>query len=168
MTIEDASPREGRVGSEDRYITGLAHISVHVRDVDEATAFWMDLFDAEPFRDRPGRQLFHVILSGVVLAFFEQPGVIDTTVAYPHYAFTATPEGMRVLSKRLEDAGVRTHPFWTRDRITALMYFRDPSGNLFELYCPKYDRPDELRMATDRNGDYEPPIGDLMYDWPQG
>lgn len=168
MTVDDASNDSAKTGVQDTYITGLAHISVHVRDVDEATAFWMDLFDAEPHRDRPGRQLFHVEISGVVLAFFELPGAVDTRLAYPHYAFTTTPEGMRVLKKRLDDVGVKTHPFWTRDRITALMYFRDPTGNLFELYCPKYDRPDELRMATDRGGDFEPPIDDLMYDWPKG
>ncbi len=167
MTVQNVSQEKKKIGVQHNYILGLNHISVHVRDVDEATAFWMDLFEAEPYRDRPGRQLFHVKISGVVLAFFQQPGVVGTKVAYPHYGFTTSPEGMRVLKKRLDDSGVKTHPFWTRDRITALMYFRDPSGNLFELYCPKYDRTDELRLASDRNGDYEPPIDNLMYDWPK-
>lgn len=166
MTAQDAAQERDKAGIKNDYILGLSHISIHVRDVDEATAFWIDLFEAEPYRDRPGRQLFHVSIAGVVLAFFDQPGVIGTKVEFPHYAFTASPEGMRVLKKRLDDAGVKTHPFWTRDRVTALMYFRDPSGNLFELYCPKYDQTDELRLASERNGDYEPPIDDLMYDWP--
>jgi len=168
MTTSGETREKTKIGVQEKYISGLAHISVHVRDVDEACAFWIDLFEADPHRDRPGRQLFHVELAGVVLAFFELPGAVDTGVSYPHYAFTTTAEGMRVMKRRLDEAGVKTHPLWTRDHVTALMYFRDPTGNLFELYCPQYDRPDELRLATDRGGDFEPPINDLMYDWPRG
>lgn len=168
MSVQNVPQEKNRIGIQDKYILGLSHISVRVRDVDEAAAFWIDLFEAEPYHRRPNGQVFEIRLSGVVLAFFDAPGVIGTKVAYPHYAFIASPEGMRVLKKRLDDAGVKTHPIWTRDYIKALMYFRDPSGNMFELYCPKYDRPDELRLAKARNGDFEPPIEDMMYDWPKG
>lgn len=167
MSTLDVSS-EKKIGVQNNYILGLNHISVHVRDVDEACAFWMDLFEAEPYRDFPGKRLFHVQISGVVLAFFEQPGVIGSKVEFPHYAFTASAAGMRVLKQRLEDAGVKTHPLWTRNKIEALMYFRDPSGNLFELYCPDYDRVDELRLASEKEGgDFRPPLDDLMYDWPK-
>lgn len=165
-TLSISSERE-KIGIQNNYILGLNHISVHVRDVDEATAFWMALFEAEPYRDFPGKRLFHVQISGVVLAFFEQSGVIGSNVEFPHYAFTASPEGMRVLKKRLEDAGVKTHPLWTRNRTEALMYFKDPSGNLFELYCPEYDRPEELRLAADKEGgDFRPSLDDMAYEWP--
>lgn len=168
MSTLDVSSKE-KIGVQNNLILGLNHISVHVRDVDEATAFWMDLFEAEPYRDFPPKQLFHVQISGVVLAFFEQPGVIGSKVEFPHYAFTASPEGMRVMKERLEKAGVKTHPLWTRNQIEALMYFRDPSGNLFELYCPEYDRVEELRLSSDKEGgDFRPNIDDLAYHWPQG
>ncbi len=167
MSVQNASQEKRKIGVQNNYILGLSHISVHVRDVDEASAFWIDLFEAEPHRRRPDGQIFEVQLSGVVLGFFEAPGAIDTEAAYPHYAFVASPEGMRVMKQRLDKAGVKTHPIWTRDYVTALMYFRDPSGNMFELYCPTYDRPDELRLAKSRDGDFEPPIADMMYDWPK-
>ncbi len=168
MSTLDMPSEKQKTGVHYNYILGLNHISVHVRDVDEATAFWMDLFEAKPYRDFPGKRLFHVEISGVVLAFFEQSGVIGSKVEFPHYAFTASSEGMRVLKKRLDDAGVKTHPFWTRNRMEALMYFRDPSGNLFELYCPDYDRPDELRLSTDKpGGDFMPAIEDMAYEWPK-
>lgn len=168
MATVEATQRK-KVGVQNNLIVGLNHISIFVRNVDEATKFWMDIFEAEPYRDFPPKQLFHVKLSGVVLAFFDSRGkLVDPTFEYPHYAFTASPEGMRVMKKRLDDAGVKTHPLWTRNREEALLYFRDPSGNLFELYCPKYDRVAELRIGLGKvGGDFQPPIGDLMYDWPK-
>ena len=37
----------------------------------------------------------------------------------------------------LRQSGVTTTEPWTRDGIKGLLYFRDPSGNLLEMYCPK-------------------------------
>lgn len=150
----------------DDYILGLNHIALHVRNVDEATAFWMNLFDAVPYRDFPPKRLFHVRVAGVVLAFFEQPGLIGRDVEFPHYAFTLSSEGIRVMKQRLEAAGVKTHPLWTRNQKEALMYFRDPSGNLFEFYCPEYDRVEDLKLGGSK-GSFQPPINDLMYEWPK-
>ena len=69
MATVEATQRK-KVGVQNNLIVGLNHISIFVRDVDEATRFWMDIFEAEPYRDFPPKQLFHVKLSGVVLAFF--------------------------------------------------------------------------------------------------
>ncbi len=168
MTIIEDRP--AIADTEENYILGLNHISVLVRDVDEACAFWRDLFGGVPFGTIQGKRLFHVRFAGTVLAFFDfkDRGLIAHDLEYPHYAFTVSPEGMRVLKKRMEDAGVKTHPIWTRNKAEALMYFRDPSGNLYELYCPQYDRPDELAVAIDREGGtFRPPLDDLDYDWPK-
>lgn len=155
-----------RAGSARDWITGLNHIALPVRDLDQAARFWTGLFEAEPFgRVDPNRPLFHFRLPGVVLALFERPGTVSWETEYPHYAFTVTAEGMRGLKARLDEAGVKTHALWTRNRQEALMYFRDPTGNLFELYCPDYDRPQELALFHSRGGDYRPPVGDLFYDW---
>ena len=42
---------------------------------------------------------------------------------------------MEPLKERLRELGVPSDDIWTPFRSEALMYFRDPSGNLFELYC---------------------------------
>ena len=155
-----------RAGSVRAWVTGFNHIALHVRDLAEATRFWVGVFEAEPFgKATPDRPAFHLRLPGLVLALFERPGVVDWATEYPHYAFTVTGPGLRGMKQRLEEAGVKTHPLWTRNRRESLMYFRDPSGNLFEFYWPDYDRIAEVRLSRIYGGDFEPAIEDLRYDW---
>ena len=169
MTKEEAMTAASlaRAGSARDWITGLNHIALHVRDLAEATRFWTGLFEAEPFgKATATRPAFHFRLpGGVVLALFERPGAVNWDMEYPHYGFEVTPEGLRAMKQRLDEAGVATHRPWTRNRKEALMYFRDPSGNMFELYCPHYDRIDELALSTVYGGDFEPSLADLRYDW---
>ena len=151
---------------DESWVKGLNHLSLHVRDLDEAVRFWVTLFNGKPHLDQErGKRVFHVMVSGIVFAFFEREGLIGWDHEYPHYAFTVSSEGARNIKWRLEQADVKTHSMWTRGFGEALMYFRDPTGNLFELYCPGYDKPDELEKANGRGGTFVPPIGDLKYDW---
>jgi hypothetical protein len=47
------------------------------------------------------------------------------------------------------------------------MYFRDPSGNLLELYCPRVRPEDAPRMLKGGDaGPFRPPIANLSYEWP--
>lgn len=148
--------------ANDGWIIGLNHISLHVRSLEEAQRFWVGIFDG---KTRAVGKRVHVVIAGVTLAFFEAPGLTGWEHEYPHYAFTVSPDGIRGISSRLQEAGVKTHPLWTRKHREALMYFRDPSGNLFELYCPNYDKEEDLVVAAGRGGDFVPPIRDLKYDW---
>ena len=56
-------------------------------------------------------------------------------VEYPHYAFHADAENFLKMIEWLKSHGVVTPGPWTRDGKKGLMYFRDPSGNLLEIYC---------------------------------
>jgi catechol 2,3-dioxygenase-like lactoylglutathione lyase family enzyme len=147
--------------STDGWVKGLNHISLQVRDLEEAKKFWIRIFDGKAHA--VGKRV-HVVVSGVALAFFDAPGLSGWEHEYPHYAFTVSSEGIRGLKRRLDESGVKTHPLWTRKHGEALMYFRDPTGNLFELYCPNYDLEAELVVAAGRGGDFVPPIRDLKYD----
>ena len=54
---------------------------------------------------------------------------------------------------------------WTRNYKTALLYFRDPSGNLFELYCDSgYEDIRELALGP-RQGGRPLPLEALQYQW---
>ncbi len=150
----------------DDWITGLNHVALHVRSVDEATDFFIRVLGGKAYRPPwIKNRLFHVQMPGTIFAFFEGPGLVGWELEYPHYAFEVTSDGIRGMKRRLEAFGVKTHEIWTRNKIEALLYFRDPSGNLFELYCPKYDNPEELEFAAKYGGSFKPPIDKLHYEW---
>jgi catechol 2,3-dioxygenase-like lactoylglutathione lyase family enzyme len=58
------------------------------------------------------------------------------------------------------------HDGWTgrRDR-TALIYFRDPSGNLFELYCRKLKEASTFARGAKQGGSYALDFAALNYQW---
>jgi hypothetical protein len=52
-----------------------------------------------------------------------------------------------------------------RDGIKGLVYFRDPSGNLLEIYCPKLDAAASFVRGAKQGGSYEIDFAPLNYDW---
>lgn len=118
-------------------IAGVNHISVPVRDRAEAVRFWTSLVSAElidVYED--GAFALIRMPGGFNLGLSQQSGGWTARAAeFPHYAFNVRPEMFDVLKNRLGDLGVPTDLVWTRFSKEALLYFRDPSGNLFELYC---------------------------------
>lgn len=144
---------------------GFAHASIPVRDRQEAKRFFMDVLSGELVLDNP--TFVEVRVGGVVFGFSEQTGGWTPPDAeFPHYAFFVEPDDMAPLKERLEAHGVKTHPIWTRNQREALMYFRDPSGNMFELYCPEgFKDVEKLPRAVSTGGDFTPPIASLSYDW---
>lgn len=103
----------------------------------------------------------------LIFGLCEQKGSWTTPDAeFPHYGFEVTAENVLPLEVRLEAAGVKTHPLWTRRGVEALMDFRDPSGNLFEMYCTQgFEGANKLPRPPGWGGDFRPPIADLSYDW---
>jgi catechol 2,3-dioxygenase-like lactoylglutathione lyase family enzyme len=82
---------------------------------------------------------------------------------YPHYAFYIEETNFELMRSWLDAYGVPHYPY-RRDH-AALTYFRDPSGNLFELYCESgYENLDSLPPAPRRGGQ---PIDfhSLNYHW---
>ncbi|HLH22952.1 MAG TPA: VOC family protein [Chloroflexota bacterium] len=145
---------------------GFSHVSLPVRDVAEACRFWTAVLGAEPVRNHHPDRFAEVSVGGIVLGFSRQPsGWTGRAAEFPHYAFFVNPADMETFKARLERAGVPTHAIWTRNRVEALMYFRDPSGNLFELYCKEGYPTDQLPVGKGAGGDYEVDLAALNYDW---
>jgi len=61
--------------------------------------------------------------------------------------------------------GVRTSESWTRDGIKGLLYFRDPSGNLLDMYCPKIQEAATFARGKKQGGNYEIDFRALNYEW---
>jgi catechol 2,3-dioxygenase-like lactoylglutathione lyase family enzyme len=145
---------------------GFAHASLPVRDVSEACRFWTQVLGAEPVLNHHPEQFAEIRVGGIILGFSRQPsGWTGRTAEFPHYAFFVKPEDMDTFKARLERAGVPTHAIWTRNRVEALMYFRDPSGNLFELYCKEGYAVDTIPVGKGAGGDFQVNLAALNYDW---
>ena len=81
---------------------------------------------------------------------------------YPHYTLLVKPADLLPLKERLESFGVPTHEIWTRNGTDAAMYFRSPSGNLWEFYCESgYGGP--VRKGISAGGTYSPDVKSLNY-----
>jgi catechol 2,3-dioxygenase-like lactoylglutathione lyase family enzyme len=147
-------------------VTGFSHISLPVRDIAEAVRFWTAIFQAEPVRNNHPDRFAEVRVGGMVLGLSKQPaGWTAANAEFPHYAFFVQPQVMKPLKQRLESFGVPTHSIWTRNRKEALMYFRDPSGNLFELYCEAgFPEVNDIPLGVSAGGDYEVDFQALTYN----
>lgn len=163
----NSEPASGTTDINKRSIAGLNHISVPVRDGAEALRFWTAIFGAE-FVVEASVESFILIRmpGGFDLGLSVQPtGWTGRGAEYPHYGFNVDPDMMEPLKARLEKFGVPTQSIWTRFRSEALMYFRDPSGNLFELYCHEgYRKATSIPVGSFYGGDFKSPLEALNYD----
>ena len=117
-------------------LTKCDHVSVPCRDLEEAMCFFLDVLGGEL---RVSTPIFaEVRLGGTYLGFgskgttFMQP-----STEYPHIGFLVGPAELAQMKAWLTQCEIPTSNYWTRFGVEALMFFRDPSGNVFELFCPK-------------------------------
>lgn len=133
---------------------GLSHIAIPSRDLNQSKQFFVDVLGGKLTVDEPALARVQFGNFGIVLAP-QAGGATPAHAEYPHYAFTVAPEKFIGIKQRLEAFGVPTHDPWGRmNRPHALMYFRDPSGNQFELFCPSGFNAVPLRLGSRAGGDY--------------
>ena len=106
-----------------------------------------------------GGELVHEIqgfvefrIEDIIIGLSEQSeGWTGPDDEYPHYAFYISGPNFELMKNWLDGYGVPNYPYRRGD--TALIYFRDPSGNLFELYCDSgYEGLLSLPSAPRRGG----------------
>jgi hypothetical protein len=108
-----------------------------------------------------------VEIAGIDISFNAQPsGWTGRDAAFPYYAFAIAPEHFLPMKAHLEAYGVPTHPISTDATGAAYLYFRDPAGNLFQLYCAD-GLPDAAALSpgTLAGADYQVDFAALNYDW---
>ena len=142
---------------------GLSHIALPSRDLDQSKQFFVDVLGGDLTVDEPVLARVQFGNFGIVLAP-QVGGATPAQAEYPHYAFTVAPEKFMGIKQRLDAYGVPTHDPWGRmNRPHALMYFRDPSGNEFELFCPSGFNAVPLRFGSRAGGDYVIDFAALCY-----
>jgi catechol 2,3-dioxygenase-like lactoylglutathione lyase family enzyme len=151
----------------------LDHVTLPVRDLGRARAFYCDLLGAEhvmtideqalqrfgrPPAPDGGNGAYHVslLMGGVtrVDLFQQRSGQPPQLQGHPHHAFRVSPGAMLRWKRLLEDAGVRTEgPLQLGFPGQASLYFDDPDGNHLELVCYGFGQiipvrpPDLSRLA---------------------
>ncbi len=110
----------------------MSHLSLPCRDLEESKIFYARVMGGDLVHGIQGFVEFRI--EDIIIGLSQQAeGWTDPEAEYPHYAFYISGPNFHLMKQWLDNYGVPNYP-WRRDD-TALMYFRDPSGNLFELYC---------------------------------
>ena len=142
------------------------HASIPVRDLKEAKRFYTEVLGGEVILDsNPG--FAEVRVGGAIIGLSQQEaGWTRPDAEYPHCAFTMAGDDFYPFIEKLKARGVPTHQPWTRHGVEALMYFRDPSGNLLELYCERGVKDaDKLPRSVKAGGNLVIDFAALNYDW---
>ena len=153
----------GQVLAKPRF-TAFAHASIFCRDLEQAKRFFTKVIGGELIHDVDG--FAEVKVAGIIIGFTERPGQpTGRNAEYPHYAFFVAPEDFLPMFAWLRQNGVTTSEPWTRDGIKGLLYFRDPTGNLFEMYCPKLKEAAFFVRGAKQGGSYTIDFAGLNYQW---
>jgi catechol 2,3-dioxygenase-like lactoylglutathione lyase family enzyme len=139
------------------------HVSIPVRDLAEAKRFYIDVLGGEIVNDRLPT-FGEVRVGGAIIGFSTERGEVPPARhEFPHIAFETSSDDFMPMRAWLAENGVKLGPAWTRNHVAALTYFKDPSGNLIELYCPNFAGAKELLRAD--TGDEVVDFTTLDYAW---
>ena len=132
------------------HFSGISHVSLPCRGLEESKIFYAQVMGGELVHEIAGFVEYKI--KDVIIGLAEQQdGWTGPEDEYPHYAFYIDGANFALMRNWLASHGVPNYPY-RRDK-TALVYFRDPSGNLFELYCDSgYENIDSLPPAPRRGG----------------
>jgi catechol 2,3-dioxygenase-like lactoylglutathione lyase family enzyme len=114
----------------------FSHVSVPCRDLEEGKRFYVGVMGGKLRVDTP--TFANIALCGVEIGIGNE-GVtfLEPGTEYPHFAFFAGPEAMLAMKAWLTRCGIPSSDYWTRNGVETLMFFRDPSGNMIELFCER-------------------------------
>ena len=142
----------------------FAHASIYCGDLEQAKRFFTRVIGGELIHDVDG--FAEVRVAGIIIGLTIRPGrTTGRDAEYPHYAFFIEPGDFLPMVSWLRQNGVTTSEPWTRDGVKGLLYFRDPAGNLFEMYCRKLSDAANFARGTKQGGSYTLDFAALNYEW---
>ena len=134
MTQAATSRAEASTAAGPPTFNGFDHVSVPCRDLDEGIRFYRDVLGGELLVTESAFALFRIAGTRVGVGSAGTTFMNEHT-EYPHFAFNCGPDALVQMKDWLTACGIPSSNFWTRKGIETLMFFRDPSGNVIELFC---------------------------------
>jgi catechol 2,3-dioxygenase-like lactoylglutathione lyase family enzyme len=112
----------------------FSHQSFPCRDLEEGKRFYMQVLGGHLRVDQP--TFASITIAGADIGI----GIVgcawpERVAEYPHCAFFIDADNLVAMRRLLERCEIPVSPLWTRSGVEALMFFRDPTGNLIELFC---------------------------------
>lgn len=156
--------RADSAGMQKPQFSGFAHASLYCRDFAQAKRFFTTVMGGELIHDVDG--FAEIRVGGVIIGITIRPGAPTSGDAEnPHDAFFVEPKDFLPMLGWLRQNGVGPSERWTRDGVKGLLYFRDPAGNLFEMYCPSLPEAATFVRGKKQGGTYEIDFAALNYEW---
>ncbi|MSQ18619.1 MAG: hypothetical protein EXR39_03455 [Betaproteobacteria bacterium] len=145
-------------------LDSFAHVSFPCRDLVEGRRFYVEVLGAVVRVDTPTFLSFRI--AGVDLGIGTEGLAWPERVAeYPHAAFFVDAANFQAARRWLPQCGIPISEAWTRSGVEALMFFRDPSGNLIELFCKEgVPGADRLPRSGPAGHGKTVDLGKLWYD----
>lgn len=166
MSVDAQAHRIGADGeSPFTFDTKFSSLHLPARNVAQSEEFFLDVLGGELVSGDANSAHVRIGDFNIVIGAQDGGGTPEGR-EYPHYAFTVTAEEFIAVKQRLDAFRVPTNEPWTRaGRTHSLVYFRDPSGNQFELFAPDGTKGRiPLRVGARAGGDYVIDFHALTYD----
>lgn len=153
----EAAPKRPQLGP-------FAHVSFPCRDITEGKRFYGEVLGGNIRVDQP---TFAAFMFGEIEIGIGTKGCtfMEPSNEYPHIAFYCDASTLVAMKAWLTACGIPTSNLWTRQGKETLMFFRDPSGNVIELYCKEgYADAPNLPKGPPRGHGAAVDIDILRYD----
>ncbi len=145
----------------------FSHVSVPCRDLEEGKRFYTRVLGGKVEIWAPTTFAAFRIAGVDIGIGTEGCTFIAPATEYPHIAFFVGAKELAQMKEWLTSCKVPTSNYWTRRGVEALIFFRDPSGNLIELYCERgFAAAEDLPHGPPRGHGVAIDVDALRYtDW---
>jgi catechol 2,3-dioxygenase-like lactoylglutathione lyase family enzyme len=134
MNEVSSKPQAAQAVSGPPPFLSFSHVSVPCRDLAEGKRFYVGVMGGTLRVDTP--TFANIKICDVEVGIGNEGCTfLEPSTEYPHFAFFAGPEAMLAMKAWLTRCGIPSSDYWTRNGVETLMFFRDPSGNMIELFC---------------------------------
>lgn len=144
--------------------SSIHHIAVPCRDLEEGIAFYRDVLGGQQKVQEDAFALFE--LAGTHIGISTAgASAMEPGTEYPHFAFVVDAATLTGTKDWLAKFGIPSSNYWTRNGIETLMFFRDPTGNVIELFCAEgYEGARDLPRGPARGHGVAIDIDAIRYD----